>query len=148
MGKSWAPDQTIYTHIGMQLLILFSCLLGMSVALPQFVPVAQIQNIRTGELISVDGENLDVAGCLVGPSGERVCPLGAFGADGQSRVQFRGNKGPGLTGSNGNAGPISQAGLPIDPAAETYKKQIEAYQKWAEQQVKNAEKQLGTAGRR
>ena len=44
------------------------------------------------ELISVDGENLDVAGCLVGPSGERVCPLGAFGADGQSRVQFRGNK--------------------------------------------------------
>ena len=27
------------------------------------------------------------------------------------------------TGSNGNAGPIS-GGLPIDPAAETFKKQI------------------------
>merc|ERR1711942_277928 len=123
-------------------------LLSIASAAPQFVAVSQIANVRTGELISIDAENLDAAGCLVGPSGERVCPLGAFGADGQSRVQFRGNKGPGLTGSNGNAGPISQAGLPIDPAAETYKKQIEAYQKWAEQQVKNAEKQLGTAGRR
>jgi hypothetical protein len=36
----------------------------------------------------------------------------------------RGNQGPGLTGSNGNAGPISGEGLPIDPAAETYKKQV------------------------
>merc|ERR1719418_182111 len=116
--------------------------LALAGAAPQFVPVAEITNSRTGEVIPVSNENLDSAGCLVGPSGERVCPLGAFGADGQSRVQFRGNKGPGLTGSNGNAGPISQAGLPIDPAAETYKKQIEAYQKWAEQQVKNAEKQL------
>jgi hypothetical protein len=35
-----------------------------------------------------------------------------------------GNQGPGLTGSNGNAGPISGEGLPIDPAAETYKKQV------------------------
>jgi len=131
----------------MQPLILFSCLLGLASALPQFIPVAEVQNVRTGEFIAINAENLDVNNCLVGPSGERVCPLGAFGADGQSRVQFRGNKGPGLTGSNGNAGPISEAGLPIDPAAETYKKQIEAYQKWAEQQVKNAEKQLGTAGR-
>ena len=44
------------------------------------------------ELIPIDAENLDFNGCLVGPSGERVCPLGAFGADGQSRVQFRGNQ--------------------------------------------------------
>ena len=79
------------------------------------------------ELIQVDGENLDQNGCLVGPSGERVCPLGAFGADGQSRVQHRGNQGPGQTGSNGNAGPVNSAGLPIDPAAETYKKQVRRY---------------------
>ena len=75
-------------------------------------------------MIPVDGESLDAGGCLVGPSGERVCPLGAFGADGRSRVQFRGNQGPGLTGSNGNAGPVNQAGQPVDPAAETYKKQV------------------------
>lgn len=76
------------------------------------------------ELILVDGENLDQNGCLVGPSGERVCPLGAFGSDGKSRVQYRGNQGPGQTGSNGNAGPVNSVGLPIDPAAETYKKQV------------------------
>jgi hypothetical protein len=35
-------------------------------------------------------------------------------------------QGPAGTGSNGNAGPISSdTGLAIDPAAETYKKQIE-----------------------
>ena len=98
-------------------------------------------------MIPVSRENLDSAGCLVGPSGERVCPLGAFGADGQSRVVARGNRGPGQTGSNGNAGPINSAGQAYDPAAETYKKQILAYQAWAEQQVKNAERQLGTAGK-
>merc|ERR1711974_256587 len=84
---------------------------------PQFVPVGQVQNSRTGEIISVDAENLDINGCLVGPSGEKVCPLGAFGADGQSRVLARGNKGPGQTGSNGNAGPLNAAGQAIDPAA-------------------------------
>ena len=99
------------------------------------------------ELIAVDAENIDVNGCLVGPSGERVCPLGAFGADGQSKVLARGNKGPGQTGSNGNAGPINAAGQAYDPAAETYKKQILAYQAWAERQVENAKNQLGTAGK-
>lgn len=79
------------------------------------------------ELILGDGENLDQNGCLVGPSGERVCPLGAFGSDGMSRVQHSGNQGPGQTGSNGNAGPVNSAGLPIDPAAETYKKQVWRY---------------------
>ena len=111
------------------------------------MPVNQVVNVRTGEVIDVDAENLDVNGCLVGPSGEKVCPLGAFGSDGQSRVLARGNKGPGQTGSNGNAGPLNAAGQAIDPAAGTYKKQIEAYQRWAEQQVKNAERQLGTAGK-
>ena len=28
------------------------------------------------------------------------------------------------TGSNGNAGPVNAAGFAVDPAAETYKKQI------------------------
>ncbi len=41
-----------------------------------------------------------------------------------TRNACRGNQGPGLTGSNGNAGPISAQGLPIDPAAETYKRQV------------------------
>jgi hypothetical protein len=45
---------------------------------------------------------------------------------GARSVTFRGNKGPAGTGSNGNAGPISaDTGLAVDPAAETYKKQIE-----------------------
>ncbi len=42
----------------------------------------------------------------------------------KNKKPCRGNQGPGLTGSNGNAGPINGEGLPIDPAAETYKKQV------------------------
>jgi len=90
-------------------------------------------------------EGLNDDDCLVGPSGEKVCPHGSYGSDGESRVQARGNQGPGQTGSNGNAGPVSAAGLAYDPAAETYKQQILAYQAWAEQQVENAKGQLGTA---
>ena len=116
-------------------------------AAPQFAPVGQVVNSRTGEVIDVDADNLDINGCLVGPSGEKVCPLGAFGSDGQSRVLARGNKGPGQTGSNGNAGPLNAAGQAIDPAAELKKKQDIAYTLWAEQQIKNAERQLGTAGK-
>ena len=95
----------------------------------------------------MDAENIDINGCLVGPSGEKVCPLGAFGADGQSRVLARGNKGPGQTGSNGNAGPLNAAGQAIDPAAELFKKQQLEYTAWAEQQIRNAERQLGTTGK-
>merc|ERR1711971_1422820 len=125
-----------------------SVLVTLISAAPQgFLPVSQVANIRTGEVIDIDAENLDVNGCLVGPSGERVCPLGAFGADGQTRVLARGNKGPGQTGSNGNAGPLNAAGFAVDPAAELKKKQDLAYTAWAEQQIKNAEKQLGFAGR-
>merc|ERR1712179_554293 len=128
--------------------VLLGCVLvSLTAGAPQFAPVSQVANIRTGELIDIDAESLDVNGCLVGPSGEGVCPLGAFGADGQSRVLARGNKGPGQTGSNGNAGPINAAGQAYDPAAETYKKQILAYQAWAERQVENAKNQLGTAGK-
>merc|ERR1712029_257540 len=70
-------------------IVLLSCFLAIISSAPQFVPVAQVQNIRTGEVIDVNAENLDINGCLVGPSGEKVCPLGAFGADGQSRVGKR-----------------------------------------------------------
>merc|ERR1712200_4684 len=104
------------------------CLIGLSYSLPQTL-----------------SEGLDANGCLVSPSGERVCPQGAFGADGKSQVLARGNVGPGQSGSNGNAGLINAAGHAYDPAAETYKKQIEVYTRWAEQQVENAKRQLGTA---
>merc|ERR1712223_1497866 len=129
-------------------LVLISVLLALISSAPQgFTPVGQVVNSRTGEVIDIDAENLDINGCLVGPSGEKVCPLGAFGADGQSRVLARGNKGPGQTGSNGNAGPLNAAGQAIDPAAELFKKQQLEYTAWAEQQIRNAERQLGTAGK-
>merc|ERR1712158_325194 len=136
-------------HTGnMQRLVLISVLLALISAAPQgFLPVSQVVNSRTGEVIDIDAENLDINGCLVGPSGEKVCPLGAFGSDGQSRVLHRGNKGPGQTGSNGNAGPLNAAGQAIDPAAELFKKQQLEYTAWAEQQIRNAERQLGTAGK-
>jgi hypothetical protein len=102
--------------------------------------VDYVTDYVTGAQIPVNAANQDEQGCLVGASGERVCPLGAFGADGVSKVLFRGNKGPAGTGSNGNAGPINAQGLPVDPAAETYKKQIAKYQLWAEQQQRNAER--------
>merc|ERR1712105_62157 len=114
---------------------------------PGFLPVGQVVNSRTGEVIDIDADNLDINGCLVGPSGEKVCPLGAFGSDGQSRVLHRGNKGPGQTGSNGNAGPLDAAGQAVDPAAQLKIQQDIAYTAWAEQQIKNAEKQLGFAGK-
>merc|ERR1711973_557493 len=136
--------------LGLAQICALSSLLSLATSAPQalFSPVAEITNIRTGEVIPVNVDNLDQNGCLVGPSGERVCPLGAFGADGQSKVLARGNKGPGQTGSNGNAGPLNAAGYAIDPAAELKKKQDIAYTLWAEQQIKNAERQLGTAGRK
>ena len=77
----------------------------------------------------------------------KVCPTGAFTIDNRF-VSQRGNQGPSGTGSNGNAGPINQAGLAVDPAAVSLLKQQERYTKWAEQQVANAAKQLGTAGKK
>jgi len=130
----------------MQLLLLVSSLVGLGYSFPQFIAVREIQALN-GELIAVNADSLDVSGCLVGASGERVCPQGAIGSDGLSRVLHRGNRGPGQTGSNGNAGPVNSDGQAYDPAAETYKKQIAAYQKWAVQQVENAKRQLGTAGK-
>ena len=60
---------------------------------------ARVVNSRTGcnyilltpstppEVIPVDVNNQDIGGCLVGPSGERVCPLVAVGSDGRSQVK-------------------------------------------------------------
>ena len=39
-------------------------------------------------MIPVDVNNQDIGGCLVGPSGERVCPLVAVGSDGRSQVNW------------------------------------------------------------
>ena len=64
----------------------------------------------------------------------KVCPTGAFRNDG-TQTAFTGNKGPTGTGSNGNAGPINQVGLAVDPAAVSLLKQQEEYIKWAERQV-------------
>ena len=72
-------------------------------------------------------------GCTVGYCA-KVCPTGAFTNDNRS-VTFRGNKGPAGTGSNGNAGPINQSGVAVDPAAVSLLKQQQEYIKWAERQV-------------
>lgn len=57
-------------------------------------------------------------------------------------MSFKGNRGSAGTGSNGNAGPLNQAGVAVDPAAVSLLKQQEEYTKWAEQQIKNAERQV------
>ena len=57
----------------------------------------------------------------------QVCPTGAVTSDGRA-VTFRGNVGPTGTGTNGNAQSLNGAGLPIDPAAETFKKQASELQ--------------------
>merc|ERR1712223_2110806 len=76
---------------------------------------------------------VDENGCTVGYCA-KVCPTGAFTNDDRS-VTFRGNKGPAGTGSNGNAGPINQSGVAVDPAAVSLLKQQQEYIKWAERQV-------------
>ena len=88
----------------------------------------------SGEILCVNEWSINEQGCTVGPSGEMVCPHGNRGAGGDS-VTFGGNKGHRGTGSNGNAGPVGGDGLPVDPAAVTYLKQIEEYQKWAEREA-------------
>merc|ERR1712150_257726 len=99
-----------------------------------------------GQPFYSNANTVDENGCTVGYCAKN-CPTGAFRNDG-TKVTQRGNKGPEGTGSNGNAGPINQAGLAVDPAAVSLLKQQERYTKWAEQQVANAAKQLGTAGKK
>merc|ERR1711928_102274 len=95
------PDRQ-QSVLDMLALIQVCSFLAVASAAPQFAAIS--------EVVPVDVNNQDIAGCLVGPSGERVCPLVAVGSDGRSQVSARGNRGPGLTGSNGNAGPVNAAG--------------------------------------
>merc|ERR1712029_116705 len=87
-----------------------------------------------GEPFYPDAGTVDANGCTVGYC-SKVCPSGAVTNDGR-QVTFRGNKGPTGTGSNGNAGPLNQAGFAVDPAAVSLLKQQEEYVKWAEKQAK------------
>jgi len=91
-----------------------------------------------------DANTVDANGCTVGFC-SKVCPTGAITNDGRS-VTFRGNRGPAGTGSNGNAGPIS-GGLPIDPAAETFKKQIQRYREFELRQQAAAERDIANQNR-
>jgi hypothetical protein len=61
-------------------------------------------------------------------------------------VSFRGNQGAAGTGSNGNAGPLSNTGFAVDPAAESLKKQQIAYIEWAKKQTENAIRQIESQG--
>ena len=99
-----------------------------------------IKHCTTGEIIYVNEWSINAEGCTVGPCGEMVCPQGNRGVGGDS-ASFRGNKGPGYTGSNGNAAPLGADGRAVDPAAQTYLKQIAEYQKWAEREVARLEAQ-------
>ncbi len=94
-----------------------------------------ITHCTTGEVIYVNEWSINAEGCTVGPCGEMVCPQGNRGVGGDA-ASFRGNKGPGYTGSNGNAAPLGSDGRAVDPAAITYLKQIEAYKIWAEKEAK------------
>merc|ERR1712106_1036998 len=78
--------QTLNMH-GLTQICALSLLASVASGLP-FDPVAEVRSLK-GEVIQVDAANLDINGCLVGPSGERVCPLGAYGSDGQSKVLAR-----------------------------------------------------------
>merc|ERR1712218_342598 len=99
----------------------------------------------TGLPWNADANTVDANGCTVGYC-SRVCPTGAITNDGRF-VTNRGNKGSAGTGSNGNAGPVNAAGFAVDPAAETYKKQIAAYQLWAERQQANAARDIDNQNR-
>jgi len=84
---------------------------------------------------------VDEFGCNVDYC-SKVCPTGAFTNDGR-QVTFRGNVGAPGTGSNGNAGPLAYTAagaVPVDPAAESLKRQQERYVKWAEQQIENGKR--------
>merc|ERR1719266_875068 len=97
--------------------------------------LARPQELRcpNGDPFYENAGTVDENGCTVGYC-SKVCPSGAFTNDNRS-VTFRGNKGPAGTGSNGNAGPINQSGVAVDPAAVSLLKQQQEYIKWAERQV-------------
>merc|ERR1712018_550613 len=99
----------------------------------------------TGLPWNADANTVDANGCTVGYC-SRVCPTGAITNDGRF-VTNRGNKGSAGTGSNGNAGPVNAAGFAVDPAAETYKKQIAAFQATALRQQAAAARDIANQNR-
>merc|ERR1711899_151955 len=114
----------ILKMISPKLIVVASLFVAASLAAPQAGVCP-----GTGLPWNADANTVDANGCTVGYC-SRVCPTGAITNDGRF-VTNRGNKGSAGTGSNGNAGPVNAAGFAVDPAAETYKKQIAAYQAWA-----------------
>jgi len=115
-----------------------SVLIASSIAMPQ------AGLCPNGDPYFANANSVDANGCTVGYC-SKVCPTGAITNDGRFNT-FQGNRGAAGTGSNGNAGPIS-GGLPVDPAAETYKKQIAAYTLWAERQQANAARDIANQNR-
>merc|ERR1719244_1110138 len=96
-----------------------------------------------GQPFYSNANTVDENGCTVGYCAKN-CPTGAFRNDG-TKVTPRGNKGPEGTGSNGNAGPINQAGLAVDPAAVSLLKQQQAYIEWAKKNKLLEESEIGRA---
>merc|ERR1712018_542002 len=121
--------------ISTKLLLLASLLVASTIAAPQAGVCP-----GTGLPWNADANTVDANGCTVGYC-SRVCPTGAITNDGRF-VTNRRNKGSAGTGSNGNAGPVNAAGFAIDPAAETYKKQIAAFQATALRQTAAAERDI------
>merc|ERR1711956_92966 len=114
--------------------VLVASVLAVALILPSNV-VSKPQELKcpNGDPFYSDAGSVDANGCTVGYCA-KVCPTGAFTNDGR-QTTFRGNKGPTGTGSNGNAGPLNQAGLAVDPAAVSLLKQQEEYIKWAQRQA-------------
>merc|ERR1712008_572766 len=115
--------------------VLVASVLAVALIIPSYV-VSKPQELKcpNGDPFYSDAGSVDANGCTVGYCA-KVCPTGAFR-----------NNGPTGTGSNGNAGPLNQVGLAVDPAAVSLLKQQEEYIKWAERQTEWAERQV--AGRK
>merc|ERR1712002_858614 len=133
-------NQLLIKMISTKFLICASLFVASTFAAPQ-VGVCPL----TGLPYNADANTVDANGCTVGYC-SRVCPTGAITNDGRF-VTNRGNKGSAGTGSNGNAGPVNAAGFAIDPAAETYKKQIAAFQATALRQTAAAERDIANQNR-
>merc|ERR1712228_552110 len=126
--------------------VLVASVLVVGLCVPSAVVFARPQELKcpNGDPFYPDANTVDANGCTVGFCA-KVCPTGAITNDGRS-VTFRGNRGPAGTESNGNAGPIS-GGLPIDPAAETFKKQIQRYREFELRQQAAAERDIANQNR-
>merc|ERR1712037_243779 len=95
--------------------VLVASVLAVALLVPSYV-VSKPQELKcpNGDPFYPDAGTVDANGCTVG---------------------YCAKEGPTGTGSNGNAGPINQVGLAVDPAAVSLLKQQQEYIKWAERQV-------------